>query len=748
MTPESPPTTTTNSHHDLAAFLAGWFRAWQASRLYGSGHPVVCGAAKQAAEAVTGLRGPRSVVVLPEGFECNGVAIQSDTAAVTEALKAMSTALHDMDIGSVDLGPGLTIADTEAAALALAEAAEDEVIERVNAAGNGRLSLRAVTYRGVHVREAALADPGAATADPGSRARLWSQLNNGILDPASKVTDPRLLARQIGAEVVARPGVALSGLRESLVGTARALADRPRDEQRAGLDRMRELLNGLGPQLRASLGRAAADSRRDSDRASRSTDDTMNARITEALGRGESAGASLSPEAVMLCQKLADLHRVVPDDDAKPSDAVATTVADDNPAEKMADALESLFSRFDPTEFTPDDYRDQIRGTMAPAGPPAPRPGVEGAFAAETLSVRCAHIAHDLLAADTGDPSPALQEVIAASIVPLIDARAFGVLSDRLRCGDPSLSLALSRDAVIDHVLAADVPVPAGDGDSAAASDPSAPVGHDHAVITGLLQLAGDHAVQRITHRMVVGDNPPRNGPAAVRVLAAAPARLRRDALQHVLGPASGPVPLAAAPLLSGMDFNAATDVLKPHLNASQIPERRAAYALLAAAFPQWPARFLSQALRDRDADVQRCVLGRLAAGHDAQHLALAKLVLEGLSAAGALPADVFDRLARETLDRGIEGVWVTARVLRTLASALTPRRAALGTRLARQLAEHRTTPVVRRSLLLWRVMPARWLARLARPAPAGPVTHDAPPPFAIAPSAASEAATPPRSAA
>ena len=451
-----------------------------------------------------------------------------------------------------------------------------------------------MTYRGVQVREAALADPGAATADPGSRARLWSRLNTGILDPASEATDPRLLAQQIGAEVAARPGVALTGLRESLVGTVRALADRPQDEQRAGLDRMRELLNGLGPQLRASLGRAAADSRHAADRAARPTDDTMNARITEALGRGESAGASLSPEAVMLCQKLADLHRAAPDDDAEPSDAAAGTVAEDNPAEAMANAIESLFSRFDPTEFTPDDYRDQIRGTMDPADPAAPRPGIERAFAAETLSVRCAHIAHDLLAADAGDPSPALQEVIAASIVPLIDARAFGVLSDRLRCGDPSLTLALSRDTVIDHVLAADVPVPAGDGDSGAASEPSAPTGHDHAVIAGLLQLAGDRAVQRITHRMVVGDNPPRNGPAAVRVLAAAPARLRRDALHNVLSPASGPVPLAAAPLLSGMAFNAATDLLKPHLNAPQISERRAAYALLAAAFPQWPARFLS----------------------------------------------------------------------------------------------------------------------------------------------------------
>ena len=162
------------------------------------------------------------------------------------------------------------------------------------------------------------------------------------------------------------------------------------------------------------------------------------------------------------------------------------------------------------------------------------------------------------------------------------------------------------------------------------------------------------------------------------------------------------------------MDFNIGD---RPAQAASQ----RAADArtprrvrLLAAAFPQWPARFLSQALRDRDPDVQRCVLDRLAAGHDARHLALAKLVLEGQSVAGVLPAPAFDRLARGTLDRGIEGVWVTARVLRTLASALTPRRAALGARLARQLAEHRSDPPVRRALLLWRVMPGRWVARLA----------------------------------
>lgn len=721
MTAESPPTPARPPRIDLAGFLAGWFRAWQAGRLYGAGHPVVRDAATQAAAALQGLRGPRSVVVLPDGFECSGVEVQSDTAA--EALRALSTALHGLDIGSIELAPGLTADDAEAAALALAEASERPVVERVNSAAPGRLSLRAVTYRGVQVRDAALGGHGDAGADPHSRARLWSRLNTGILDPSSEATDPRLLAQQIGAEVVARPRVALAGLRESLVGAARALADRPQDEQRRGMERMRTLLSGLGPQLRTSLERvAAAHPHTPQDSDARPANDAMAAEITGALARGESAGAGLSSEALMLCQKLADLRQDGPDDAG----------GDENPAEALAGALESLFSRFDPTEFTPDDYRDQIRGTMDAAGPAAPRPGVERAFAAETLGVRCAHIAHDLLDADAGQPSAALQEVIAASVVPLIDAREFGVLSDRLRCGDAVLVLALARDAVIDRVLVADTLDHAGD---------------DHAVITGLLNHAGDRAIDRITHRVVAGPDAegdaPRTGPAAERLLASATAMVRLGALQRALAETAGPLPRGAAPLLTGLPFNAATDLLKTRLNAPQMPERHAAYALLAAAFPDWPARFLSQALRDRDPGVQRCVLDRLSAGSDARHLALAKLALEGQSAAGVLPAEAFDRLTRGTLDRGIEGLWVAARVQRTLASALTPRRAALGVRLARQLAEHRDNPPVRRALLLWRLMPARWVARLAGPPAAVSVAPKAP---AAAPATAP--ASQPRSAA
>jgi len=718
MTSKPSPTPARPSRADLAAFLAGWFRAWQAGRLYGPGHPVVREAATQAAAALGGLNGPRSVVVLPDGFECDGVAVQSDTAA--EALRALSTALHAMDIGSIDLTPGLSAADAEAAALALAQASERPVVERVNSATPGRLSLRAVTYRGVHVRAAACGSHPDAVADPDARARLWSRLNTGILDPTSEAADPRLLAQQIGAEVVARPRAALTGLHESLVGAARALADRPRDEQRLGMERMRALLSGLGPQLRTSLERVAtAHPSTPHDANARPADDTMTAEITGALTRGESAGAGLSTEALMLCQKLADLRVEGP----------AEAEAAENPAEALAVAIESLFSRFDPTEFTPDDYQEQIRGTLNSVAPTARRPGVDEAFATGTLGVRCAHIAHDLLDADTEAPSPALQEVIAASVVPLIDAGAFGVLSDRLRCNDAALVLALSRDSVIDRVLDADA---------------LERTGSDHAVITGLLKHAGDRAIGRISHRVIagraaaVGALP--TGPAADRLLEAASAATRRDALRRALADATGPLSRSAAPLLAGLPFNVATELLKERLNAPQMPNRHAAYVLLADAFHEWPARFLSQALRDQDPGVQRVVLDRLSAGGDARHLALAKLVLEGQSAAGVLPAEVFDRLTRDTLNRGVEGLWVAARVLRILASALNPRRAALGVRLAHQLSEHRGNPPVRRALLLWRLMPARWVARLAGPPAAVPVASDA--------ATATPPATQPRSAA
>ena len=688
---------------DLAAFLAGLFRAWQAARLYGPGHPVLDEAAAQAAAAVTAVRGTPSIVVLPEGFECAGQALASDTA--TQALKALSAELHGLDISAIDLTPGLTAADASACAEALAEASEQPLVERVNAAGGGRLSLRAVSYRGVHVREAGHdAEPEADDDAPRSRARLWSRLNTGILDPASEATDPRLLAQQIGAEVAAQPRAALNGLRDSLVGAARELADRPDDEQRRGIDRMQALLAGLGPQLRASL--ESVPAAQPTPTSARPTDEAMATQITGAMSRGASAGAALSSEALMLCQKLAALGpgAVVEDEQDEPDD-------DDNPAEALADALESLFSRYDPTEFTPEDYRAQIRSTLDAAGPLGPRAGLDIAFAAETLGVRCAHIAHDLLAGDAAAPSAALQEVIAASVVPLIDAREFAVLFDRLQCGDTALTRALTRDVVIDRVLETD----AQDQD-----------GENLSIITELLSHAGDRAIVRLTHRLIHG-RATDVGRAAHTLLGAAATATRHGALHRVLAQAQGPLPAAAAVLLAGLPFATATEALKAQLNAPEKDNRRAAYALLAAAFARWPAGFLSQALRERDAEVQACVLDRLSAGRDARHLALAKVALEGQSPAGVLPPAAFDRLTAGTLARGIEGQWVAAQVLRILASALSPRRAARGVRLAAALADHSENPAVRRALLWWRLMPARWLARLSGAPAAVRVVSDAP---------------------
>ena len=247
--PTPPPAK--GSPTDLPAFLAGWFRAWQAARLYGPGHPVVHEAAAQAARAVAKLPQPQTVVVLPEGFMCDDEAIESDRVA--EALKGLASALHGMDVSSIELAPGITADDTEASALAMAEATDQPMIERVNNASPGRLSLRAVTYGGVQVRDGARDTADAPIDDATTRARLWSQLNAGILDLDSESIDPRELAQQISAQVSADPQAALSGLRDSLAGSARSLAQRPQDEQRQGIERMQALLKGLGPELRLAL---------------------------------------------------------------------------------------------------------------------------------------------------------------------------------------------------------------------------------------------------------------------------------------------------------------------------------------------------------------------------------------------------------------------------------------------------------------------------------------------------------------
>ncbi len=677
---------------DLAAFLAGWFRAWQAGRLYGPGHPVVHDAAAQAAQAVAGLRQSKSVVVLPEGFMCGGEAIESDTVA--EALKALSSALHAMDVSAIDLGPGLTADDAEASALAMAQASDQPVVERVNSASPGRLNLRAVTYRGVQVRDGARDTADTPLTDASTRARLWSRLNEGILDPESDAIDPRELARQISAQVSVDPQAAFSGLRDSLAGTARDLAQRPHDEQRQGIERIQTLLKGLGPELRLALERAA-DPRTRAPKP-RPADDAMAGQILNAMARSERAGAELSSEAVMLCQKLANLS---------PASASSDVPDPNAPAQAMAEAIESLFSRFDSTHFTPEDYRQQIQQTLDATQPAEAYPGLDHAFAVDTLKVRCAHIAYDLLDSDGVKPSAALQEVIAASVLPLIDAGAFTVLSERLRCGDAVLTQALTRDVAIDRVLEAD------------AANPS---GSDHAVIIGLLHYAGDRVVKRATHRILTpptdSSTGPLIGPAAQAALDSASPNTRCDALRHAMPHATGPLPIAAAPLLSGLPFNTATTLIKTQLNAKAVTDRHAAYALLEAAFSEWPARFLSQALRDSDPGVQRRVLDQLSTGIDARHLALAKLTLSGQSVAGLLGPESFDQLTRGTLARGIEGQWVAAQVLRHLARTLAPRRAALGVRLAEALTPHQDAPPVRRALKWWRLMPARWAARLAKP--------------------------------
>ncbi len=713
--PDPPPTPrpavpdAQASCKDLADFLAGWFRTWQAARLYDAQHPVLRDASAQAARALTGLPGTLSVVILPEGFEWYGEAVVSDTAP--GPLTTLANTLHGLDISAINLNPGLTAADAEAAALALAmdDAAGQMLVDRVNQATSGRLGLRAVSYRSMQMRDVTRdTDQAVRVDDPAARARRWARLNTGILNLVSESGDPHALAQQIGAEVLADPGAALPGLQKSLVGAARTLASRSREEQEDGLQNLTKLLHELGPQLRTSLEELATSppvQRNRNQKAHAAADDTTKANIGHALVRSEKTGTQLSPEAVMLCQKLADFEHapaLAQDNDDEP-----------NPAAVLADALESLFSRFDTDEFTPDDYRAQIQRSLNAPTPTHHWPNLTQDFAPDTVAVRRAHIAHDLLT-DDDEPSAALQDVIAASVVPLIEARSFGVLSERLRRGDTTLAQALTRDTAIDRVLEAD------------AQDVT---GQHQAVIAGLLHHAGERGIQRAAHRMVHAppDTGDRLGPAAQAQIDTASPDLRGRALQHALVDATGSLPANVAPLLAGLAFHTATDLLKTRLNASHASERHAAYRLLIIAFPEWPARFLSQTLRDRDPEVQRCVLDQLCLGETDEALTLTQITLEGDSPAGLLPPNTFDRLVRGTLARGVAGEQVAARALKTLTRTLSPRRAARGTQLARALADHRDNPQVRRARRLWQLTPTRWAACLAAtPAPPPPESNAA----------------------
>ncbi len=691
---------------DLAAFLGRWFRAWQAAKLYGADHPVMHHAAQEAAQAIAGLSKVHTVVVLPEGFECDGVAVENNPPS--EAHRTLAESLHQIDISSIVISPGLTADDVASAAMAFSQGSEAEtpLADRVNEASSGRFVLRSITYRDVKVHSGPRANNDLAEAT--DRDQLWSRLNTGILNPNAEATDPRFLTKLIGSEITSRPHAAMKNLRNQLVQSARTLAQRPAEEQTAGLDQMGRLLADLGPQLQASLQEAIAGSSHNNppDTPPHAKDDSVATSVAQALHRGEKAGAQLSTEALMLCQKLAQLR---PDGHA--SDNLASRVApntnanntdDANPADTLADALESIFSRYDPTEFTPDDYQSQIRSTLDVAIKSKQWAHLEHTFSTNALGVHCAKVANHLLLESLDSkgnplaPSPVLQQYIADSIERLIEARSFNILFDRIQSNDPVFSQALTQPNIIDSILHAD------------ACDEQ---GENISILTDLLQRGGPQALDHVTRR-IIDDTDFSIGQAAAKLITTTDITLRCGALYHALAQSPCPLPQKAQTLFKDMGFKTTIDVIKTRLTNQDPTQRCAAYQLLAAAHPQWPAHFISRALRDKEPSVQTCVINQLIAGRNAQHLDLTKVVLEGISSAGLLPTETFNRLAQAVLSRGPEGEKIAAHVLKSLAYTFSPSRAAMATQLAKQLAAHDTHPAVHKALRAWRMTPARLVAR------------------------------------
>ncbi len=398
MTTES----TAHSEQDaaLSQALEELARAVQACALYGPDHPTTRDALHNAHTRLHTEQGENVRV----GVTSRSLILDEGAALDSDSARSLARALHDLDVGVIDLASDAREADlaTLTAALVHAESeAAERAQQRENVAGatKGRIKL-------IPIRLAGLVEHGDL---PLGESHVRSNLGEIVLSAmrGDVGVAPEAAAQQINEQVRTQDPGMISSLRTEMLHAAQNARQLEGDER---FDRLRTFARTLSPDLRQALLQQTVVAS-DSIEALAELADVVPAEdVLQSLGAIEGRDR-VSASTLLMLERLS----TVVADDADHCKTLANITGNlaqrESEHQEWLGVLGELLHSRASGDFAPEDYRKRLEDlrTHIPAAPVAFN--LQEIDDTVAQAVRTVEISIDLIEAGTDEPATPIKRI-------------------------------------------------------------------------------------------------------------------------------------------------------------------------------------------------------------------------------------------------------------------------------------------------------------------------------------------------
>ncbi len=349
----------------LIGALQSFYRAYQKSTIYPTGHPSVPEAIQQAIDRFRAALAERRSLLLGisrDHFILDGRRLAESTGT----LRSLALLLHEIDVAAIEFLPGLGSEElvklvehlgrarrlgTRGAALAAA--AQEDGIEH--------LKLVPIDYRALSFGEGAQ-----RRADEGSWD-VWGEMSRILTDPASYESGTAVedFAKQVSTEIHRREGTGVGDLRGELRRQVTHLRELPTDQRALARRRLSGFVRALNPELRRNLLRVDPHGTGESVAIMvELADELPGAELIEALQSVDRAGNSMPEELGILLTKLVRISHSRPAQASRLEETLARWGLSPDVLESgsisLNSAMEEVFQRRTEQDYNPEEYRSLL----------------------------------------------------------------------------------------------------------------------------------------------------------------------------------------------------------------------------------------------------------------------------------------------------------------------------------------------------------------------------------------------------
>lgn len=697
----------------LVEALQCFYRAFQKSSIYPSGHPSIPAAIEQALRSLEEvLSGQGNVLVrVTRDHLIHGSEKLSES---TGALRSLAQLLHQLDLAAVEFRTGLTTSDMERLAQFLGRARRDRIrgarlVQEFGREPMPHVHLCPIDYRALRFSEGRHKEDG---GEGHAGKDLWENLTRLLTDPAAYAEEgaiPRL-ANELEQQIERREGAGIGALRKKLHRTLNKLHGMQSDQRDVVRNRLTGFVAGLNTGLRRDLLRVdPAGPRPSLNLLNELAEELPLPDLLEALQDIDRGGGRVPDEMLVLLNKLVRIsekrHERAPLLLETLSRWGVAPPAVTNPPDTRQALQEVLQSRSD-TDFNPHSYQTLLtqlsRRNLSGVAQASALRYRDPADSAD-VRVHAAEIAVHLLGRADGEAyrSSLLAYVDAATKLLLerqrFDtvleathaARAHSVLktdSDDTHRAARCFLQEFTREERIEQILAH-----------------ATREGRVPEEALGLLELGGPKALDLVLD-LLTGEPPP--GVAApLRRFARQRGAQQLDRLLDQRADRGGVALEPVFGILRELPTADAVSLLEKLSRHANLRVRCQVVSLLCEMDPKpgAPEQHLRRALGDPDRRLVDLAIRRLSELDTQESLDLLGQFIEGSLRGAVRRQDSCRRAVRALLRRGDPGIERLCRSHMALMRSLRARDARLARMLVARLERERAHPAVRRCMRHWR---------------------------------------------